>query len=126
MRRYNPDCDPIAEDWLALDEQEAIMLVAQHHRRQRVPLPNETLHATTHAIVENQLALREPVVVEVFTRLQAEGLDRHDAIHAVGSVLVEQVRLVLQGKAEGKPNDAYLAGLRKLTARAWLAGEVPG
>ncbi len=122
MRRYNPDRDHTAGDWLALDEQERIMLVAQYHRKQRVRLPNETLHAAMHVVVENQLAIREPVVVEVFTRLQAEGLDRHDAIHAIGSVLAEQIHAALQGKAEGEPSDAYLAGLRKLTARKWLAG----
>ena len=122
MRRYNPDRDHTAEDWLALDEEERIMLVTQYHRKQRVQLPNETLHAAMHVVVENQLAIREPVVVEVFTRLQAEGLDRHDAIHAIGSVLAEQIHSALQGKSEGEPNDAYLAGLRKLTARKWVAG----
>ena len=122
MSRYNPDRDQAAEDWLALDEQERIMLVAQYHRKQRTELPNETLHAVMHVVVENQLAMCEPVVVEVFTRLRAEGLDRHDAIHAIGSVLAEQMHSALQGRGEGEPNDAYLAGLRKLTARKWLAG----
>ena len=122
MRRYNPDRDQTAEDWLALGEQQRILLVAQYHRKQRVQLPTETLHAAMHVVVENQLAIGEPVVAEVFARLQAEGLDRHDALHAIGSVLAQQLHSALQGKVAGEPNDAYLAGLRELTARKWLAG----
>ena len=122
MSRYNPDRGPDAETWLALDEQERIMLVEQYHRRRRIQLPNRVLHATIHVVVENQLAMREPVVVEVCARLQAEGLERHDAIHAIGSILAEQIHSTLSGEVEGEPNKAYFARLRELTAEKWLAG----
>jgi hypothetical protein len=46
----------------------------------------------THVIVENQVALGEAYPVQsVLLRLMEEGLDRHDAIHAIGSVLAERL-----------------------------------
>ncbi len=53
MTRYDADRDPIAEEWLELDEQERIGFVTQYHRKQRIEMPNETLHAIVHVIVEN-------------------------------------------------------------------------
>ena len=87
MKQYDPDRDPSPEEWLALDEQERIGLSEEYHRRHRIRIRNAKLHAVVHAIVENQLALGEPVVVATVARLRGEGLDRHDAIHAIGSVL---------------------------------------
>jgi hypothetical protein len=57
LLRYDPyehiDCDA----WLALDESERTGQVVRYHRRQRIRLPNETIHAAIHVIVENQVAL---------------------------------------------------------------------
>jgi len=39
-----------------LDPQERIVLVEQYHKKARVVLPNRVMHATMHAVVENQLA----------------------------------------------------------------------
>jgi len=51
-------------------------------------LPDETLHASIHVIVENQAALGDDTpVAGAIERLMAEDIDRHEAIHAVGSVL---------------------------------------
>jgi hypothetical protein len=42
-----------------------------------------------HGIVENQIALGDELPVErTVKRLIAEGLDRHNAIHAIASVIV--------------------------------------
>ena len=89
MERYDPLKAPDPKEWLSLDEQERIDLVQDYHRRARVELPNATGHAIAHVIVENQIALGDELAVErTLNRLVAEGLDRHDAIHAIGSVLV--------------------------------------
>ena len=87
MDSYDPDTTPIGPDWLNLDEGERIELVSSYHRRTKVRLPNSQLHAVIHVIIENQLALEEEAVVKALTRLQDEGLSRHDALHAIGSVL---------------------------------------
>lgn len=122
MRTYDPGESPEPGDWLRSDERTRIDLVASYHRRSRVRLPNVRLHATIHVIVENQLALGEPVVVETLARLRAEGLNRHDAIHAIGSVLAEHIYELLKQEHPVRtidPNVAYLDGLKKLTAVAW-------
>jgi hypothetical protein len=119
--QYDPEhpVDPV--EWLALDESERIELVRQYHRQNRIRLPNETLHALTHVIVENQAALGETFVTQaVLLRLMHEGLDRHEAIHAMGSVLAEQ--LVAAFRQEDTSDDLgadYAKGIEALTADSW-------
>lgn len=124
MTKYDADRTPEPSRWLELDEQARIDLVAAYHRRHHPETPQVTLHATFHVIVENQLAENEPAAVQTLTRLQAEGLTRHDAIHALGSVLAAHVFGVLTENepAEGDRNVAYAADLRALTAEKWRSG----
>ena len=123
MKQYNTDHEPLRDEWLALDEQERILLVEEYHRRRRIRVPNATLHAVIHVIVENQLALKESVVVETITRLRNEGLNRHDAIHAIGSVLAEQLYSALRGPhVQDQLNEQYRRALQGLSAAKWLAG----
>jgi hypothetical protein len=90
--QYDPDQLVDADTWLKFDESERIEAVKQYHRRAKVRLPNERLHAATHVIVENQVALEEAYPVQaVLVRLMEEGLGRHDAIHAIGLVLAERL-----------------------------------
>jgi hypothetical protein len=73
------------------------VLVVDYHRRTRVKLPNQRLHAAIHVAVENQIAMGDELPVHgVLDRLQAEGLDRHDAIHAIGSALAEHMGICLR------------------------------
>src|ERR1700676_270077 len=81
--QYDPLEAPEPEQWLALDEGERIHLAQSYHRRARVRLPNEKVHAVLHVVVENQIALGDEMPVQrTVQRLIAEGLDRHEAIHA--------------------------------------------
>lgn len=126
MKRYDPERAPVPEDWLALDEQERIALVAAHHRRTRVKLPNRQLHAAIHVVVENQLAERIAVVEATVERLLAEGLDRHEAIHAIGSVVAEHLWKAMNEKLRGPdPMEEYFRRLEALTASDWLEGTGP-
>ena len=81
---------PDPEDWLDLDDQERIDQVIEYHRRHHQPMGQSVkLHGVAHAVVENQVALGDPPAVrEALARLMGEGLDRHDAVHAVGSVVM--------------------------------------
>ena len=81
--KYDPDITPEPGEWLSLDERERIELVLNHHRRIRAKLPNAQLHAVIHVIVENQLAEGFEVTRETLKRLKTEGIDRHEAIHAI-------------------------------------------
>jgi hypothetical protein len=122
MNTYDADREPERNAWLELEEQTRIDLVVEYHRRHHPDTSQVRLHATFHVIVENQLASKESVVVETLKRLRNEGLSRHDAVHAVGSVLAAQVYDVLKREEpdEGtEPNEAYAAKLRQLTAESW-------
>jgi hypothetical protein len=92
MERYDPLKPPNREAWQSLDEQERIGLVEDFHRRARIRVPNAKIHAVIHAIVENQIALGEEIPVgRTVQRLMSEGLNRHQAVHAVGSVLAGHI-----------------------------------
>ena len=118
---YDPAVAPDPEEWLALDAQERIDLVLRHHRRAGVSAPNDNTHAVLHAIVENQIAMGDEMPVQrAVERLMAEGLDRHEAVHAVGSVLAGQMNDALKDpKAHAFPTDAYSAAIERLTAESW-------
>src|SRR6516164_9600323 len=87
---YDASKAPDPEEWLELDEQDRIDQVIDYHKRSKLPVgENNKLHAVAHVIVENQAAMGDATVVPAtLDRLMLEGLNRHDAIHAIGSVLV--------------------------------------
>ena len=124
MELYNPEHAPSPEVWLGLDEGERIPLVEWYHRDARIPLPKSarTLHATIHAVVENQLALNDEPVVRALARLMKEGLSRHDAVHAIGSVVACEIfdRVKLQDDPD-TVNARYYAAIERLTAATWRA-----
>jgi hypothetical protein len=119
---YDPLEAPEPEEWLAIDEAERIRLALDYHRRARVRLPNEKLHAVLHVVIENQIALGDEIPVQnTAQRLMAEGLDRHEAIHRIASVLAEFIHdLTGNPGSSTKSNQAYFAALQRLTAEGWL------
>ena len=119
--RYNPESKVPAAFWLGLDESERIRMVEDYHRRAGIKLPNRRVHAALHAIVETQVAMGDETEAQAtLTRLLSEGLDRHDAIHAIGDVLAEHMHHLQKGQEAGNPNETYSKSLRHLTARKWL------
>ena len=121
--RYDPFDAPDPAEWLALDEDERIQLVQDYHRRARVRLPNARLHASMHTVVENQIALGGEIPVRrTVQRLMAEGLDRHEAIHAVAWVLSGIMFDFTRRPASAAEVDLkgpYYAALEQLTAESW-------
>ena len=120
-RTYDPLNAPDPDDWQSMDEGERMMLVEEYHRRAAVALPNKQAHTAVHVIVENQMAMGDktsaPATLE---RLMREGLDRHEAIHAVGSVLADFMQALVRGDAAPGANESYDEELEKLTAAEWL------
>ena len=73
---------------------------------------NPILHVTIHQTIENQLAAKDPPVAhETLERLMRSGLSRHEAIHAIWSVLSVEIWEILK---EDCPFDEgrYERGLR--------------
>ena len=91
ITEYDPLDEPEPQLWLATGEQQRIDLVSAYHRRAGISLPNDKVHAVIHVIVENQIADDELPVRRTAQRLMSEGLDRHDAIHAIGSVVAGNI-----------------------------------
>jgi len=121
LLHYDPHEHINSDAWLALDESERTRLVVRYQRRQRIRLPNETVHALIHVIVENQVALGDAFPAKgVLFRLMSEGLDRHEAIHAIGSVLSETFFTAMsEENVDGDPNADYVEKLKVLSAESW-------
>jgi hypothetical protein len=126
MMRYNADHPPDPKEWFELDESDRIDAVIAYHKRAKQPVgENKRLHAVAHVIVENQAAMGDATVVPAtLDRLMREGLDRHDAIHAIGSVLVGIVFDAVKNPSNKQVdiNAAYGRELAELTATSWREG----
>jgi hypothetical protein len=126
MERYDPESAPVGGDWLEIDEGERLLLVEEYHRDARIPLPKRArrLHASMHVAVENQLASNDEPVVRALARVMKEGLSRHEAVHAIGSLVAEEVYDLL--KQEEPPDTVrarYYAAVERLTAAVSGRGE---
>lgn len=118
--KYNPNREPKAEDWLQLDESEQQDAVLRYHKRMGHKGERALLHAIVHAAIENQLASGHKSAREALDRLMAEGLTRHEAVHAIGVPLSAQMLDILKNQ---RPFDAeeYERALANLTAASWRA-----
>lgn len=123
MRYYDPEQAPKAAEWLALDKQERIDLAETFHRKTRIEVPDVRMHATIHAVIKNQIAEAHEPVVRAMYRLTSTGLTRHDALHAIGSVLAEHIfNLLGDETANQSPTASYDAAVERLTAESWRHG----
>jgi hypothetical protein len=84
-------------------------------------MPSEEVHATVHVTIENQIAMGDEAPVRrAVERLRGEGLDRHEAVHAVGWVFAEQLFKTLNDpRAHAFPLEEYNAAIERLTAESW-------
>jgi hypothetical protein len=103
--------------WLRLSETERTRAIENYHQQlaSHPPMPNPNLHALMHGIVDNQLAARDPAEVPAtLERLMLAGLGRHEAIHAIASVVAEALfKVAKEGVAFDRTRTAReLARLR--------------
>ena len=122
MDTYDPLKAPDPGEWLSMGEDERIALVVKHHGEAGVELPEQQIHAVVHAVVENQIALGDEVPIRTtLDRLVKEGLDRHEPVHAIGSVLAENLQDLLNDD-EPTPNinERFFQELNNLKAAEWL------
>jgi len=121
--RYNPDVAPDPTVWLGTDEDERLIAIEDFHTRTRDHSPSPRAHAAVHLVVESQLATPgQDAVRDAFSRLRGEGLKRHEALHALGSVLAEHLVELAKGAPGAVDRTAeYHAELAALTAARWRA-----
>jgi hypothetical protein len=120
---YDANNAPDPQEWLELDEQERIDVVIEYHRHYHLLMGESAeLHGVAHVIIENQIALGDPAAVSAtLARLMGDGLDRHDAVHAVGSVVMGIVfdMTRTKGKGASDANARYGRELAELTVASW-------
>ncbi len=118
---YDPDVGPDPAHWLALDEAERLHQAKEYHQRHAVLVANPDIHALVHVVIETQIAMGdETAAPRALERLMAEGLTRHEAIHALGSVLTEMFVAAANGEeTERFQADAYNDAIARITAENW-------
>jgi hypothetical protein len=118
---YDPEVPPEPKSWLEMDETERLALVEAYHANMDEDVPNPTIHAQLHVVIENQIAANDPAAIRrAMARLMADGLDRHDAIHAVATVLIGHLTDVMRSEGQDPSDaDSYTAELDQLTADRW-------
>ena len=119
---YDPDVAPDPAEWLALDEDERLERVEDYHRRADPSLVYPEVHAIIHMVIENHVAEGDELPVRrTLERLVAEGLSRHEAVHAVGSLLSGQLFGAFNDETtKAFPGDDYKLAVEGLTADGWL------
>ena len=118
---YDADSAPEAAEWLATDEDARLGAVQAHHDHlpDHPEMPNPQLHALMHVIVENQLASGDPPeAAATVARLVGAGASRHAAIHAVASIVVEEMQAVMRD-ARAYDRATTARRLEQLRANDW-------
>ena len=116
---YDPSEPPDPGEWLALSEEERLNRVLEYHERASAKIRNARLHAALHVTVENQVAQQYGPTVEALERLLREGLDRHDAVHAIAEAVAAQMQRLLEHRGPKFDEAAYERDLAVLTAERW-------
>ncbi len=115
--RYDAMVAPDAAHWLSTDEGERLQAVLRYHKQAGESFEGLRIDAIVHVAVETQLLEGHPVAVRTMSRLLEQGLDRHDALHAIGAALAEHIF----GAVHGYAFDAsqYEKRPDALTAASW-------
>lgn len=117
---YDPEVAPDPVKWLETPESDRHEAVQRYHTRTNFQGESLKMHAAIHVVIENQLAEGHQAATPAMGRLLTEGLDRHDAIHAIGDVFSRELYAVMTEKRLHDP-ELYANNLNQLTAATWLA-----
>ena len=82
--------------------------------------PNLQRHVGMHVLVEQQVARDEPPeAAQALARLRRDGMNRHDAVHAIGFILTEHMKRAMESRMP-VDESAYGRELSQLTLKSWL------
>jgi len=124
VKEYKASIAQNPEVWLSLDEQLRLELVVDfvNKNENNIEEPAKRIHTSIHVIVENQLALESEPTPKTYSRLRKQGLSRHEAIHAIGAVISEDLFEIMRGNKD-QAFEKYIGRLEKLTAKRWKRGK---
>jgi hypothetical protein len=123
MMFYDPDVLPNVEKWIESSEQERLDLIEKYHVQAKIEMPSIKGHAVIHAVVETQIAIGFEPSVRAISRLQTEGLDRHEAIHAIGYIVADflyELTTIDESQDSQEINSRMSAAIERLTAKQWF------
>jgi len=123
VEAYDAHTPPNGPEWLTTGEEDRIRMVIDHHTAIGDVGDNARIHCTLHVIVENQIAMggeMEPVR-ERLRQLMAQGLDRHNALHAICYLLARHMHWIAMSNQPGDHTPRYLRELKRMTAQKWRA-----
>jgi hypothetical protein len=127
MNTYNPLIEPNKDEWLESSEYDRIDAVREFHENSDDDEFEEdnalSIHSTLHVIVENQLAMGVDLIPETIAKLTRQGLDRHEAIHAIGAIISEDIFHIMSGERTEFSPKRYRKKLDKITAKRWRKGQ---
>jgi hypothetical protein len=113
MESYDPNVAPDPDEWNELDEGEQLLLVHQYHEDEGIDIPGFEVHMALHVAVENQVAMGDDHPASAaLERVMRDAPSRHDALHALASVLAEHMWSMAQ---DSKGGNSYERELRNLT-----------
>lgn len=119
---YDPDIELDPREWRELDDQERVRVVTSYHVQNRIAMADLKSHALMHVNVENMLTQGRGPMMRALVRLQADGLSRHEAIHALAAVWLAYPVDSYSGGAGLSAREKQLAfnqALETLTAEKW-------
>lgn len=123
VETYDAATPPEALAWLETGEEARIQLVVDYHTSIGDVGDNARTHCLLHVIIENQIAMggaMEPVR-ERMRQLMAQGLDRHNALHALCYVLIRHMNWIGMSNIKGDQDARYFREIRRMTAQKWRA-----
>ncbi len=123
VETYDAATPPEALAWLEMGEEARIQLVVDYHTSIGDVGDNARTHCLLHVIIENQIAMggaMEPVR-ERMRQLMAQGLDRHNALHALCYVLIRHMNWIAMSNIKGDQDARYFREIRRMTAQKWRA-----
>lgn len=125
MRDYNPAKNPSRQEWLALDDDQRVDLVTHFHTKIGDIGEHQSSHALIHTVLETQIAENTPGVRDAIGRLRKQGLNRHDAIHALGTVLAEHMHNLAHSNYsdDEEPTQIYLEKISAFNASDWYSDD---
>lgn len=124
MDTYNTSVRPDKEQWLEATESERVSAVREFHEKSEVYLDEKAIeiHSAIHVVVENQLAMGVELLPETLAKLMRQGLDRHEAIHAIGAIISGDILAIIRGEVTEYSPKRYRKKLEKITAKRWKKG----